>query len=427
MDVDSRSMLGQDELVLVAIRSDNADALRWLVVDLNASGIEVYQEGRNALHEAVVSRSPDVIGWALTSDNKHAGDLWLAEDADGATPLLRAVRQQYVKGVEVMCDSELAGGFFERGSDSCCGAVVGQAFQEAMRAMRAPAAGSAVRRRLRRMLQPMERLLRIMGLSDVHTALLALHHCPCSRPQQWECLLSGIQSEAEAQPWWRRFVAQRRAGTLEQPGPQEGRAEAAAIRSAVSAGQPAVVEWLLDVWGVDFEDVRIMGPEECSLSDCACAAGEEDSQGAILAGEKQDKKAWESWSAILTRWQSERAAGPMSVSDIVKIIKETTLVGYANNIQYGSRWHRDLRQLLRLLDDQDTKGGAVRQTKIIATVELLICRFNMRAVPRLDLLVQASSQTGRNMDTQIRKGERKAGESRGYVENFVHIRQILLY
>eukprot|EP00873_Tetraselmis_striata_P021575 jgi/Tetstr1/441839/TSEL_030054.t1 len=283
-------MRTRGELAFIAICSDNANALALLVGELHISGVEVYHEGRTAPHEAVPHRCPGVIDWLLSHGCKHGSDLWLREDAGGTTPLLQAVREQYVEGVEAMCDSDVADDLSTFGTDTAQGAAVCRAYREATQGLSDPAAGRNAHRRLKRMLRAMERLLWVMGLYDVDTA------------------------------------ARRQAGTRESAGPQEEWAESEAVESAVNAAQPGVVEWLLDVWGVDFEAAQLRDPVY-SLSDHACGGGEVKS----------------------------------------------------------------LKQRLRLLDDLDAKGGALRQAKITATLELFIDRFNERAVPRLDLLVQSGN------------------------------------
>eukprot|EP00873_Tetraselmis_striata_P016295 jgi/Tetstr1/436559/TSEL_002713.t1 len=374
--VDLRLISG--ELVFIAICSGNANALALLVRELHISGVEVYQEGRTALHEAVLHRCPGVIDWLLSHGCKHGNDLWLREDAGGATPLLQAVREQYVEGVEAMCDSDVADDLSIFGTDTAQGGAVRQAYREATHGLSDAVAGRNVHMRLKRMLRAIERLLRVMGLYDVDTAVRDPRSLSSRRTQTWEFKLGEVRRRAEAQLWWGRFQAQRQAGTREPAGPQEEWAEFVAIKSAVNAAQPGVVEWLLDVWGVDFEAAQLRDPVY-SLSDYACGGGE------VKARRGDTPEDTSLWRGHLGQWLAGCTDGPMPVSDLVRIIQQALATEPGDSREY--QIEESMKQRLRLLDDLEAKGGALRQAKIIATLEVFIDRFNDRAVPRLDLLV----------------------------------------
>eukprot|EP00873_Tetraselmis_striata_P041455 jgi/Tetstr1/461719/TSEL_006809.t1 len=378
-----------DELVLIAISSDNVEALAWLVGELHASCLQVYQEGRTALHEAVLHRCPAVIHWTL-SGGKHSVDLWFAEDAAGATPLLQAVRERYAEGVEAMCGSDIADGFAISGTASRHGVVMGQAYREAAQALSDPAAESDAREGLTSMMRAMERQLRIMFLNDVQEAVGGGWRSGADRESRpWECKLGEVRRRAEAQPWWASFQAQHQGGTREPAGPQEEWAESEAIKSAVNAAQPGVVEWLLDVWGVDFEAAQLRDPVY-SLSDYACGGGEVQAARNTVSTDSDEARCWS--REHLRRWVEESGGGPMLVGALVRIV-QCTLVreGDRKRKQEYFSGLESARKQLRLLDDLEAKGGALRQAKIIATLELFIDRFNRSAVPRLDLLVQSGN------------------------------------
>eukprot|EP00873_Tetraselmis_striata_P004451 jgi/Tetstr1/424715/TSEL_015233.t1 len=154
---------------------------------------------------------------AICSDNANALAL-LVEKLHISG--VESVRERYVEGVEAMCDSDVADDLSRFGTDAAQGGAVCRAYREATQGLSDASAGRKVHRRLKRMLRAMERLLRVMGLYDVDTA------------EEW--------------------------------------AEFVAIKSAVNAAQPGVVEWLLDVWGVDFEAAQLRDPVY-SLSDYARA------------------------------------------------------------------------------------------------------------------------------------------------------------
>lgn len=372
----------------VAISSDNAGALDWLVVDLRASCVEGYQGGRNALHEAVAARCPAVIDWVLSSSRcRDALSLWCGQDADGVTPLLHAVREQYAEGVEIMCDSETINSFWAWGLDSQYGGVLGQAHREAMQASSAPAAGRNVHKRLKRMLRAIERRLRVLALYDVHQAVWD-SSLPSASGQYlpWECRLARVRDKMETQPWWGRFQAQRRAGTQEPPCGIHECAESFAMQAAVKAAQPAVVEWLLDAWGAGFGSAERQDPMY-SLADYACCGGEEEVQK--VSGDVEWDAHLDLWRTLLSKWYRYRGDGRLQVDDMVSIINSRLKTWKSHRVSNDPVREYLVRQL-RLLNDEDTKGGALRHAKVIATVQLFIERFNERAVPRLDLLVQAS-------------------------------------
>jgi len=193
-------MRTRGELAFIAICSDNANALALLVGELHISGVEVYHEGRTAPHEAVLHRCQGVIYWLLSHGCKHGSDLWLREDAGGTTPLLQAVREQYMEAVEAMCGSDVADDLSIFDTDTAQGAAVCRAYREATQAVSDSTAGRNVHRRLKRMLRAMERLLWVMGLYDVDTAVRDPLSLSSRRTRTWECKLGEVRRRAEARP-----------------------------------------------------------------------------------------------------------------------------------------------------------------------------------------------------------------------------------
>jgi hypothetical protein len=249
--------------------------------------------------------------------------------------------------------------------------------------------------RLKRIRHVLDSFLRVAALSRIRFVLWSVDDSAegggvqerggdLLAPSQTSRKLREITTHLEKQSWWPSLVKTElsvgSAGlAIDVRNVRELSDEFLTLQTAVAKGEPAVVEWLLDVWGVDFDgDGR---NATFTLADYVCAPGEDESTESGSSGCEKEWEAW--WSDTLLEWatvhesSSEGTAADMSFDDLRA---ELRIAGKCCTAAH--------RRQLRLLNDEGSKGGRRQQHNTVAMLRLFVNRFNERAVPRLDLLVK---------------------------------------
>ena len=363
-----------------------------------------FLDGSNVLHLAVAGRNPGVLRWvcALSDEEAFVRTLLGSRDAQGLTPLARAVKEQYVEGVgtlffdeddslysyfDTLCDEE---------ADECARAVA-EAYDMAREAQEG--AGKHEHRRLQKICRHLEIALRIVAMQFVRF---------CALPQEFDkrqavpvglvmdvvgdsldgnCL-DGIVQYMEATKWWSRFKGQ--AESLDRH-PEEMRCEASVLLSSIEAAEPSVVLWLLDVWHVRIDSVQAH-EHLYSLGDYLVVADQKlmDDPPNLAQEHRIKRPAWEAeWNTAVDRWSNSQHASsdPLCVSSLIEALKGITadehgVPAYATDMSPGLRWRK-----LRLLGADPDPFLDDR----IATLRLLLQRSKSAAMPSLDLLVRVSN------------------------------------
>ena len=375
------------------------DALAWLCDEHKAPCTGVDEAGNTVLHLAVKARNPEIIGWACKHPS-YAFRFLMSENHEGMTPMVMAIRQRYALGVAAMCfddNGDIWPWFCWENPNGSFGRVIVTAYSEAMDALdpNTGQQGATENIQIRAICNVLEVLQRLMAMQYVSNV------CESSLNQQTgervgQDSLGKILRYTETQRWWPQFEVE--AQTLERHH-EEGRFEAAALRSAAKATEPAVVEWLLDTYKVNFDEVQLYSQDSCSVADLACCSLDLNlfSGSAISSPESIQSTEWQqllgNWRHIHMRMGND---GPLLVQDLIRLIQfrcaeEKKSCGMFDNL------HEDIdaarKQKLRVLSGSELgSGGDLGGSRSIAILQILLERFNEKAIPSLDLLVQVRPQ-----------------------------------
>ena len=384
----------------MAVVSDKVEVLEWLGhLPSIRQGLKD-ERGKGPLLLAVEHRCPKAIRW-LMDEGAYVHIRESAED-DGLTPLVKAVREQYVEGVATIVDANrcrvsiaMSIGSGEDNMRSIACAIV-DAYQEALSLREG--AGKNANKRFGKICKMLERALRICALGYARFDLLKMPKIKekdqekargldgSESKTEWVCLKAEVVGYFESRRWWPRFLSQ--AGSLERTN-EEIEREAELLRAAIEAAQPAIVDWLLGTWRVDFDACQHYLEGRGTVSDIACAAEvlEEEFRERRLAQKyiENKEKYYEEqgrgwiWNLCVDYWLIRSAGNPLRVSGLFEETKQR-LKEEENDYKTAEV----LKSRLRLL----AKDGTYLHLKAMDMLEILISRFNERAVPSLDLLVK---------------------------------------
>ena len=387
----------------MAVVSDKVEVLEWLgYLPSIRQGLKD-ERGKGPLLLAVEHRCPKAIRWLMDECAYVYIHIHESAEDDGLTPLVKAVREQYVEGVATIVDANsqtlnpaMSIGSGEDNMRGVACAIV-DAYQEALSLREG--AGKNANKRLGKICKMLERALRICALGYARFDLLDLPKIKENEEKargldgsesktEWVCLKAEVVGYFESRRWWPRFLSQ--AGSLERTN-EEIEREAELLRAAIEAAQPAIVDWLLGTWRVDFDACQHYLEGRGTVSDIACAAEvleeevrerRHDTAQRYMENKekyyKEEGRGW-IWNLCVDGWLIRSAGNPIRVSGLFEETKQR-LKAAENDYESAEV----LKSRLRLL----AKDGTYLHLKAMDMLEILISRFNERAVPSLDLLVK---------------------------------------
>ena len=394
----------------MAASSGNMGALAWLCDEHKAPCTGVDGAGNTVLHLAVKARCPEIIGWAC-EHLSYAFRFLTSENHEGITPMTMAIRDRYSAGVSAMCfdaNGDIWPWFCWANPNVSFGRIIVTAYSEARDALDP---GNEDRQhdasedtQIRAICHVLEVLQRLMAMQYV------INICESSLDQQTgervvQDSLGKILSYMETQRWWPQFEAD--AETLERHH-EESRFEAAALRSAARATEPAVLEWLLDTWKVDYDEVQLYS-QHSSVADLACCSLDLDPlySGSNISNPESIES--NEWHHLLGAWRQMHLRsgidGPLLVRDLIYLIEfrcaeEKKSTGMFDTLHEEIDAARN-RKLRVLCGSELGSGGDLCRSKSIAIMEILLQRYNDKAIPSLDLLVRVSPPGGYVCDYHI--------------------------